>query len=76
MEKAELIETAVVPVNAAADVEEWLVSTPDEPKYYLQMDDDGGTVVQDVDLTREEYIRLKSFLASLRGLTFAEAAAA
>lgn len=44
----------------------WATETPDEPDYSLTMYDDGGSSKENIDLTREEYTGLKSFLACLR----------
>jgi hypothetical protein len=49
---------------------DWVTETPIEPGYQLSMWDegDGGTALQIVSVTREEYVALKSFLAARRGL--------
>lgn len=46
---------------------EWL-ATPDDIEYELLMSDSGGETVQQIDITRAEYIALKRHLAELRGL--------
>lgn len=46
---------------------DWLTHTPDETIYSLTMFDGGGTAVQDIEITRDEYLALKAHLANLRG---------
>jgi hypothetical protein len=48
---------------------EWAVSTPYQEHYNLEMVEGGGEVIQDIELTRHEYIALKLHLAKMRGLT-------
>jgi len=45
----------------------WLAETPGE-SYSLTMFGPGGESVQDIDLTRDEYIDLKQCLAEMRGI--------
>jgi hypothetical protein len=48
---------------------EWVLSTPYREHYNLEMVEGGGEVIQDIELTRNEYITLKLHLAKIRGLT-------
>lgn len=57
-------KTAVMP-----ELEEWLVSTPLPQEYRLSISEYDGTESQAIELSREEYIKLKLFLGQLRGLT-------
>jgi hypothetical protein len=65
------------PVTAQAGEEaNWLEYTPEECEYTLLMEDadQQGQHLQEVNLTRAEFIALKAHLAELRGLSVAEAA--
>jgi hypothetical protein len=64
---------AAVPQESVPDApQEWLVSTPVENTYELEMFGDDGQSVQTISMTRDEYISLKLHLAKLRGLTIPE----
>ena len=52
---------------------DWL-ETPDDMHYIMSMDANVGEYLQEVDLTREEYIALKAHLAKLRGCAAPKAA--
>lgn len=62
------------PVTAPATAEspEWIEETPEETSYNLTMFDEGGAPVQDIELTRDEYIKLKRVLARVRGFDVPE----
>ena len=47
---------------------DWL-ETPDEAAYAMGMLDHEGGTVQDVEMSRDEYIALKEHLAKLRGFS-------
>lgn len=57
-------EVAPTHQNAVPD---WVTETPDM-EYNLIMFDCDGSGRQSIDLTREEFIKLKEYLAELRGL--------
>jgi len=46
---------------------DWVNETPDETSYALQMNDQNFQPEQEIHLTRGEYVRLKRWLAALRG---------
>ena len=46
---------------------DWLEETPDETSYDLTMYDSGGGSIQNVQLSRDEYIDLKEYLSAHRG---------
>src|ERR1017187_1046518 len=50
-------------------VPEWVNETPAEAVYSLEMWDSDSTAVEDIYLTRAEYIALKQHLATMRGIT-------
>ncbi len=54
-----------------ARAEDWFAETPDETSYSLTMFSDRGASIQEVDLTRDEFITLKSYLGSMRGFGYA-----
>ena len=45
----------------------WFQETPDDASYDLTMYDSGGGSIQNVQLSREEYIDLKEYIAAHRG---------
>lgn len=49
------------------ELPEWAITTPREHDYYLQMYNEYQGDVDNVDLTRCEYIDAKIFIAGLRG---------
>jgi hypothetical protein len=51
----------------SAEMPKWLEHTPAETLYVLQQEDPGGEVVQEIPLTRAEYLSLKLHLGKLRG---------
>ena len=51
----------------AAELPDWLEYTPPETGWALQQEDPGGAVVQEIVLTRAEYLSLKLHLGELRG---------
>jgi len=51
------------------NIPDWVTETPDDVSYNLAMFGDEGAAVQDIPLTREEFIELKRRLAELRGYT-------
>ena len=55
-----------------AEIPEWVNETPEECTYDLTMDDGDGSNIQDVELTRDEYLALKKHLAAMRGYTVPE----
>jgi hypothetical protein len=58
------------PAVQAAEVPEWINETPDAPTYRLVMTDWASPMnddVQEIELTRAEFIALKERLAKLRG---------
>jgi hypothetical protein len=55
-----------------APIEHWFAKTPDECTYSLTMYDDGGGSIQEVKLTREDYLTLKNHLGSIRGFHYAD----
>jgi hypothetical protein len=59
------VEPRELPAPKAPWRDNWL-ETPPEMEYSLTMDDQGD-VLQDINLTREEYVALKEHLATLRG---------
>lgn len=46
---------------------DWVSKMPNETKYWLTMDHGEGENVQEVELSRAEFIALKAHLAKLRG---------
>jgi hypothetical protein len=50
----------------AEEIPDWVNKTPDECSYVLSMYETGGGSVDEVWITRDEYIRLKRHLAALR----------
>ena len=50
-----------------AELPDWLEYTPPETVWALQQEDPGGQVVQEIVLTRAEYLSLKLHLGKLRG---------
>jgi hypothetical protein len=46
---------------------DWVYSTPEDYSYFLGMVESGGDHAEDIDLTREEYITVKHFIAEMRG---------
>ena len=46
---------------------EWL-PTPDEASYELTMFDSGGEGIQEISLTREEFLDVKCYVAEKRGI--------
>lgn len=46
---------------------EWIHQTPEETSYALLMWEPDGGCEQEIELTRSEYIKLKQYLALLRG---------
>jgi hypothetical protein len=58
----------VQPISAPVEVEapDWVNVTPDDNSYGLTMWEGGGGNEQEIDITRDEFIRLKRFLAALR----------
>jgi hypothetical protein len=52
---------------ATAEVPDWVNETPDDTEYILAMHDQEFQIEQEVNLTRGEFIRLKRWLAALRG---------
>jgi hypothetical protein len=45
---------------------DWVNETPDDVEYSMMMYDVGGQCEQEIHMTREEFIRLKRWLAALR----------
>jgi hypothetical protein len=52
---------------AAEPVPKWVTETPDELDYYLEMYEPTSEALEHIDVTRDEYITLKTHLAKLRG---------
>lgn len=50
-------------------VPEWANETPPDHSYSLDMYQNSDVSIQSVELTRQEYIKLKVHLAEMRGLT-------
>lgn len=50
-----------------AAIPEWATTTPPDHQYLLEMFESSDQSVEEVDLTRDEYIALKAHLAALRG---------
>ena len=46
---------------------DWFQETPDDTSYDLTMYDSGGGSIQNVELSRDEYVDLKEYLAAHRG---------
>ena len=57
-----------------AAVPEWVNTTPDELGYSLYMYSSDGEDIEELDVTRTEYIALKEYLAQMRGYLAAPAA--
>ena len=57
------------PEAPPAAVPDWVTETPAEAVYSLEMWDSDSTAVEDIYLTRAEYIALKQHLATMRGIT-------
>ena len=55
------------PPPPPAELPDWLEYTPLETVYCLHQEDPGGAVVQEIVLTRAEYLSLKLHLGKLRG---------
>lgn len=55
----ELVDTPEVP--------EWVTTTPPDHSYTLTMFENNDISIEEIMLTREEYVELKSRLAALRG---------
>lgn len=51
----------------ANTIPEWALQTPPENSYDLTMFDSGGDSIEEVELSRAEYIALKRHLAVMRG---------
>ena len=51
----------------SGDTPDWVNKTPDDNIYSLTMYEGGGSSEQEVNLTREEFVRLKRWVAALRG---------
>lgn len=51
---------------ATAALPEWVTETPFDTEYWLTMTD-GSEHVQDVDISRREFLQTKLFVAGLRG---------
>ena len=49
-------------------VAEWANETPPDHSYSLDMYENSDVSIQSVELTREEFIKLKAHLAEMRGL--------
>jgi hypothetical protein len=56
------------PEAPPAAVPDWVTETPAEAVYSLEMWDSDSTAVEDIYLSRAEYIALKQHLAGLRGI--------
>jgi hypothetical protein len=54
------------------DPPEWVEKTPDECTYNLTMFETRGGEIQNIDVTRDEYIALKRHLATMRGFDVPE----
>lgn len=50
----------------ARPVPDWVNETPEDCSYDLTMFEPGGGHIQDIELTRDEYIQLKQYLAVMR----------
>jgi hypothetical protein len=53
-------------VEQSKEIPDWVNDTPDEFTYDMSMWDPGGTTEENIDISRDEYIALKSHLAALR----------
>ncbi len=60
------------PAPGTPERPDWVDETPDECDYRLLMYDSGGGAVQEIVVTRAEYLALKQHLAEMRGLAPAE----
>ena len=56
-------------------IPDWVKETPLENRYELTMFNGGGDSAEEIETTRDEYIRLKQHLAAMRGYTTGDAAA-
>lgn len=56
----------------ASTIPEWALKTFPENSYDLTMFDAGGDSIEEVELTRAEYIALKRHLAAMRGYELPE----
>ena len=56
--------------EGVAELPEWLTETPLDTEYALTMDEGGldGQKCQSSDLTRQEFLIIKVFLAKMRGV--------
>jgi hypothetical protein len=62
------VESAMASIESKAEpVPDWVNATPDDNEYTLLMWDSGGDSVQQVEITRGEFITVKRWLAALRG---------
>lgn len=49
------------------EIPAWVNDTPPDHSYSLTMFQNSDSSIQDIELTREEYIALKEHLAAMRG---------
>ena len=57
------------PEEDEEEIPDWLDKTPEETEYSLEMSAGGGSMdlLQHIYLDRDEFIRLKEYLAEIRG---------
>lgn len=58
---------SVIESPAPEPTPDWVVLTPWESEYELVMSGNDGQPIQSVQMTREEFVDLKHYLAGLRG---------
>jgi hypothetical protein len=54
-------------IKGKIELQEWM-PTPRESSYDLTMFSDDGSGIQEISLTREEFLELKCHLAEIRGI--------
>ena len=62
-------KTQPQPETPPAAVPDWVTETPAEAVYSLEMWDSDSTSVEEIYMTRAEYVTLKQHLANMRGIT-------
>lgn len=60
-------QTETEPAEEETETERWDRYTPPPMAYFLMMEAPGGDWLQDVELTRAEFVALKAELARMRG---------
>lgn len=50
------------------EIPDWVTETPEEMTYFLEMENPSGNWLQEIPLSRAEYVTLKAHLARMRGL--------